>query len=86
MATEQTAGRSGRYWTPFKTLVADLQQELKEMPLKDAAKLPCMMDYRRRSEPAQRRALTDYLVRDLVPGWGLERQHGVLMVVKKGKM
>jgi len=72
---DQSAGISGKYWTPFKTLVERLKVELREGPLKDAAKLSCLQDYRKRTDAATRRALTDYLRRGLIPGWGVETRH-----------
>lgn len=80
----QDAGHAGAYWTPFKRLVEQLQQQLREGPLKDAAKLPCLMDYRRRTDSATRRALTDYLRQGLIPGWGVETRDGLLWIVKGG--
>lgn len=80
---DQGAGASGKYWTPFKRLVERLRAELREGPLKDAAGLSCLKDYRSRTDAATRRALTDYLRRGLVPGWGVEEREGRLWVVRR---
>lgn len=80
---DQDGGKAGSYWTPFKTLVEQLKTELREGPLKDAAGLSCLKDYRNRTDAATRRALTDYLRRGLVPGWGVEEREGRLWIVKR---
>lgn len=75
------AGTSGRYWTPFKDLIAELIHELQEGPLQEQG-LESLNNYRKRQPAAQRRALTDYLDRKLIPGWGIERRDKKLWVVR----
>lgn len=86
MQTHSVPGSQSNRWTPFKSLVSSLQEELKAMPLQDASTLPCMSDYRRRSPSAQKRALTDYLKRGLIPGWTTETRDRCLWVVPAEKV
>lgn len=83
--TFAAAGTSGTYWTPFKNLVDELQRNLREGPLKDASgglAMKALNLYRDRAPAAQRRALTDYLKRGLIPGWTLEKRGRELWVVR----
>lgn len=77
------AGTNGAYWTPFKKLVEELRIDLREAPLRELTGLECMKRYKMRAPAANRRALTDYLGRGLVPGWGLEKRDGLLWAVKE---
>lgn len=80
------AGTNGRYWTRFKNLVEELQEHLVDgWTLRDACEqLTCMSQYKERRIPAQARALADYLQRDLIPGWSIEkRETDGRMVIRK---
>lgn len=77
------AGTSGRYWTRFKDLVSGLQAGLQEGLLSEIDLPRCLDDYRKRSLAANRRALTDYLERKLIPGWAIERRDNRLWIVKE---
>lgn len=79
------AGTSGKYWTPFKDLVQGLQAALREGPLAQVGTLSCFRDYKTRSDANNKRALTDYLEKGLIPGWGIERRGRVLWIIKKGE-
>lgn len=57
---------------------------MKQFSEAELAKLTCLQDYRKRTDSATRRALTDYLRRGLVPGWGVENRDGSLWIVKGG--
>lgn len=76
------AGTSGPYWTKFKDLVSALQYGLREGLLSEMPLPRCMDDYRQRSVSANRRALTDYLERKLIPGWSIERRDNRLWIAK----
>lgn len=76
-------GSQSEYWTPFKSLVEELQATLKPGLLADAAKLKCISNYKDRAPSAQRQALTSYLRSGLIPGWTVETVDGRLHVARK---
>lgn len=80
---KNVAGTSGNYWTPFKDLVSGLQAGLREGLLSEIELPRCFDDYRQRSVAANRRALTDYLERKLIPGWAIARRGNRLWVVEE---
>ncbi len=84
MKTQSVAGTSGQYWTPFKNLVKQLQDNLRHgWTLREAAEnLTCLNEYQQRRISAQCRALTDYLDRKLIPGWRLDRSSGKCVIAK----
>lgn len=75
-------GSQSEYWTPFKSLVEELQATLKPGLLSEAAKLKCISNYKDRAPSAQRQALTSYLRSGLIPGWTVETVEGRLHIVR----